>query len=213
MNQSSVFTGWQDIDLSDIGSWPVSAKLVGSLLVGLLIIGISYFLMITNTNAHYQAAAAEETSLKTEFQKKYQQATNLPQYQQQLVEVRTRYQTLIQQLPNKTEVPALLTAISDAGTSNGLQFKEFRPAPPLETDFFMTIPIEVKTAGSYHQLARYISDIANFQRIVSVGNLSLSRAVSSPNSPAPELNLEADLVTYQYQAESDTDAAPRESQP
>ncbi len=211
MNQNSAFAGWRDIDSSDISSWPISIKLVGTLLVGLAIIGISYFLVVANAKARYQAATAQETSLRAEFQQKHQQAANLPQYQQQLAEVRLRYQALLQKLPNKTEVPALLTAISDAGTSNGLQFKEFRPAAPVETAFFKTIPIEVKTVGTYHQLARYISNIANFQRIVSVGDLSLSRAQSSQSNLPSELNLDADLVTYLYQPESDT--VPKDSRP
>jgi type IV pilus assembly protein PilO len=111
-----------------------------------------------------------------------------------MVEIQDRFGVVLKQLPNKTEVPALLVDISQAGLSRGLVFNQFKPGNPRTEDFYITLPISIKVAGTYHQLAEFVSDLAALPRIVTVGNMSISGGEKSGGT----LTMNAQLFTYQY---------------
>ena len=191
----------KEIDYADLSSWPFWLKIVAALLIGVGIIGGTYAYLYTSKIKAIQVGEAKEARLKKEFLEKRKQSISLPLYEQQMVEIKQRFAVLLQQLPNKTEIPALLTDISEAGVENGLEFKRFRPKEERKQDFFVTVPIQIKASGSYHQLASFVSDIANFQRIVTLGDFKLTR--DSGNDKAsldqPPLIFDADVITYHYQ--------------
>ena len=41
-------------------------------------------------------------------------------------------------------------------------------------DFYSTLPILMEVKGNYHQLANFISDLAQMPRIVTVGDLEIT---------------------------------------
>ena len=56
------------------------------------------------------------------------------------------------------------------------------------------MPISISVKGRFHQLAEFISDLASLPRIVTVGNMTISR----PEGGGRELTMQAQLLTYQY---------------
>ena len=74
-------------------------------------------------------AEQQEVKLKDEYVNKKKQAVNLDLHRQQLREIDTQFGALLKQLPNKSQMDALLVDINQAGLGRGLQFELFRPAP------------------------------------------------------------------------------------
>ena len=101
---------------------------------------------------------------------------HMPAYQQQMIEIKERFDKVLQQLPEASEVPALLVNISEAGIEQGLVFQRFKPSQGEQRNFYVRLPIQIQASGTYHQLGGFISAIANFQRVVTVGNLDIARA-------------------------------------
>jgi type IV pilus assembly protein PilO len=116
-----------------------------------------------------------------------------------MVEIQDRFGVVLKQLPDKTEVPALLIDISQAGLSRGLVFSQFKPGNPKTEDFYITLPISIKVAGTYHQLAEFVSDLAALPRIVTVGDMS----ISGREKESSTLTMTAQMSTYQYLEESE----------
>ncbi|MEE9447514.1 MAG: type 4a pilus biogenesis protein PilO [Arenicellales bacterium] len=205
MNVSELFESLQDIDYTDISSWPFALKLLGSFLIGTLIVAAIYMLFLVPKYESYEFAQTQEVKLKKEFEKKQKLAVNLPAYQQQMIEIKDRFENVLQQLPNKGEIPDLLTDISQAGVEQGLVFKQFKPSKSEQRNFYVRLPIDIEASGSYHQLAGFISAVANFQRVVTVGAFNITRNRQSKQSEddgAPPLSFKAKIYTYHF---SDTE--------
>ena len=75
----------------------------------------------------------KETKLKDEYVSKKKQAINLDLHRQQLREIDTQFGALLKQLPNKSQMDALLVDINQAGLGRGLQFELFKPAAAGDT--------------------------------------------------------------------------------
>lgn len=202
MSITDFFQSLQEVDYSDIRSWPYVLKVFAAFLLGVALLLAIYFLFYLPKLESLQSAQNQEASLKQEFQSKQKLAINLPAYKEQMVEIKDRFENVLRQLPNQTEVPALLTDISQAGLEQGLEFKKFKPLATEQKNFYVRVPIEIEASGTYHQLASFISAIANFQRVVTMGDLSLERTRGKVNpEPGAEeapLNFKANIYTYHY---------------
>ncbi|MGH8751082.1 MAG: type 4a pilus biogenesis protein PilO, partial [Burkholderiales bacterium] len=126
------------------------------------------------------------------FVDKKKQAINLETYRKQLAEIEQSFGALLKQLPNKSEMDALLTDINQAGLGRGLQFELFKPAAS-ETvaDFYATLPISIKITGNYHELGAFASDIAKLPRIVTLNDIAI-------NPAGGVLSMDAVAKTYRY---------------
>ncbi len=185
----------QDIDIADLSTWPLWFRWFAIFLIsaGLLYGGYHYFIQPEQDELARLERA--EKQLQEQFLIKKELVVNLPAYREQMVEIQDRFGVVLKQLPDKTEVPALLIDISQAGLSRGLVFNQFKPANPRTEDFYVTLPISINVAGTYHQLAEFVSDLAALPRIVTVGDMVIS---SSGGEGSHILNMKAELFTYQY---------------
>src|SRR5258708_10829871 len=95
----------------------------------------------------------KEQELRTAFLDKKKQAVNLEAYRKQLAEIEESFGEMLKQLPNKSEMEALLTDINQAGLGRGLQFELFRPAPKENmSEFYAELPITIKLTRNYHDI-------------------------------------------------------------
>ena len=200
---SGIASSFQDVDYADISSWPAALKLIASLLIGIGILVAMYMLLYQPKLESLEAAKLTEVDLKAEFAEKQKLAVNLPAYQEQMVEIKERFASVLRQLPEESEVPALLTDISEAGVEQGLVFQGFKPSRPEQKNFYVRLPIKIQASGTYHQLADFISAIANFRRVVTVGDLEIVRARSKSSSGVVDVGLtpltfKSDIYTYHY---------------
>ena len=182
----------QDIDIGDPASWPIWFRWVGIAAVSVLILFGGYYLFISPEQQNLERLERKESQLRQTFLQKKEMVVNLPAYNNQMVEIQDRFGVVLRQLPNKTEVPALLVDISQVGLSRGLVFNQFKPGSPRTDEFYVTLPISINVSGTYHQLAEFISDLAALPRIVTLGNMEIERETGSM------LSMKAELFTYQY---------------
>ena len=82
---------------------------------------------------------------------------------------------MLRKLPNKTEVPNLLTDISQQGTAAGLEQKLFQPSAQNIKDFYAELPIKMRLTGSFHSLGAFVSGIAALPRIVTLHDVEITQ--------------------------------------
>lgn len=180
----------------DPGSWPALPKASALLVLLAGIVAGAYFADWAGQIEELDAGAAAEVKLKDDYVKKKQQSVNLDLYQQQLREIDSSFGALLKQLPNRSQMDALLVDINQAGLGRGLQFDLFRPAPAESTkDFYAELPIALKVTGSYHDMGAFASDIGQLSRIVTLNDLSL--AVSAKDGGGI-LTMDATAKTFRY---------------
>jgi type IV pilus assembly protein PilO len=159
----------------DIGSWPVLPKL--GVLLGLLIAIMAggYWFDWSKQWNQLTASRAKEDDLRKQFLEKKAQAINLEAYRKQLADIEQSFGAMLKQLPNKSEMEALLSDINQAGLGRGLQFELFKPAATeVMSDFYAELPITVKLTGNYHDIGAFTSDVSQLSRIVTLNNLALN---------------------------------------
>jgi len=193
------------LDPRDIGSWPVVPKLGALLVLLLLIVFAGYWFDWRNQLEELAKARNKEQELRTSFLDKQKQAVNLEAYRKQLAEIEESFGEMLKQLPNKSEMEALLTDINQAGLGRGLQFELFRPAQKESmSEFYAELPITIKLTGKYHDIGAFASDVSQLSRIVTLNDIALI-----PNKEG-EVVLDAVAKTFRYLDEAEI-AAQRKS--
>jgi len=176
----------------DIGSWPALPKLGALFILLLVLVFAGYWFDWQNQLDELARDRAKEQDLRTAFLDKKKQAVNLEAYRKQLAEIEESFGEMLKQLPNKSEMEALLTDINQAGLGRGLQFELFRPAPAeTRSEFYAELPITIKLAGNYHDIGAFASDISQLSRIVTLNDIALSTSKSG-------LVLDATAKTFRY---------------
>jgi type IV pilus assembly protein PilO len=175
MNQ--LLDQFRNLNTRDPGSWPALPKMLLLLVLLAAIVVAAYFFDWQGQIEELDAGRALESKLKEEYVGKKQQAVNLDLHRQQLKEIDSSFGALLKQLPNKSQMEALLVDINQAGLGRGLQFELFRPAPA-ETvkEFYAELPINIKVTGNYHDMGAFASDIGQLSRIVTLNDMNLSVA-------------------------------------
>jgi type IV pilus assembly protein PilO len=177
----------------DIGSWPVLPKLGVLLALLIVIVAGGYWFDWSNQWTQLTAARAKEDDLRRQFLEKKAQAINLEAYRKQLADIEQSFGAMLKQLPNKSEMEALLSDINQAGLGRGLQFELFKPAASeVMSDFYAELPITVKLSGNYHDIGAFASDVSQLSRIVTLNNLAL--ALDKDN----KLTMDATARTFRY---------------
>ena len=185
----------KNIDINNLGSWPVPIKIGGILVVCAIVLFAGFWFLIQGELEQYSEAQLKEEGLRETYMNKKALAINLPAYKEQMEEMEQTFGSLLRQLPNTTEVPDLLVDITQAGLGRGLEFALFRPEKELPKDFYAEMPISVEVRGTYHELAQFVSDVAALPRIVTFGDISISAGKDN------KLTMSAKAKTYRYMEE------------
>ncbi len=190
----------KNADINDPLTWPVSLKMLLIVIVAGAILFAGYWYIIKDQIIELETREREEQRLKTTFIEKKKLAINLSAYQKQMEEIRQRFGLLLQQLPDKNEVPELLIDITQAGLGQGLKFSLFDPGNKSSKGFYAVLPIKISANGSYHQYGEFISDLSTLSRIVTVGNVKITSVKGG------DLKMAAVLKTYHYVDEGETES-------
>lgn len=173
------------------GAWPWAAKLMAFAAIFLGVVTMGALLDWQDQWENLKTARVQEDSLKDAFLTKKKQAVNLDLIKKQLLETQESFGALLKQLPNKSEMDALLTDINQAGLGRGLQFELFRPGAETIKGSFAEQPITIKVTGSYDDLGKFSSDISMLPRIVTLNEIAIT-----PNGSA--LTMDAIAKTFRY---------------
>lgn len=187
-----------NIDLKTLSSapFPVRAGILG--VVFLLVLGAGYWLVWRGQIAAFNTAKDQEMSLRDSFMDKKRQAINLPIYKQQLVEINRSFGALLRQLPNRSEMDALLSDINQAGLGRGLRFELFKPEAEKKQDFYAELPIDIRVTGSYHDFGAFASDVAQLSRIATLHDVNIVANKDAKDGKDGELTMNAVVETYRY---------------
>lgn len=189
---SALAEDFRSLDPKDLGTWPLLPRIVAllALFVGLLF--AAWWFDWSSQRDELSEKQQQETKLKEEYLAKKKQAINLDEHRKQLADIDKAFGALLKQLPNKSEMEALLIDINQAGLGRGLQFELFKPGNETQKDFYAELPISVRITGGYHDLGAFAGDIAKLSRIVSLAEI----AIESGKDQA--LKMDAVAMTYRY---------------
>ena len=174
INLNKYLDEFKNTNWKDAGTWGAAPKIMVLLavLVGVPVAG--FFVFNQGQIEELEAGQQKEAKLKEEYVGKKKQAINLDLHRQQLREIDTQFGALLKQLPNKSQMDALLVDINQAGLGRGLQFELFKPAAAeMRREFYAELPIDVKVTGTYHDMGAFASDVGQLSRIVTLKDVNI----------------------------------------
>ena len=183
---------------NDPGTWHAAPKLLVLLviLVGIPVAG--FFFINQDQLKKIEQGRQTESKLKEDYVNKKKQAINLDLHRQQLREIDTQFGALLKQLPDKSQMDALLVDINQAGLGRGLQFELFKPAAAeTRREFYAELPIQVKVTGNYHDMGAFASDVGQLSRIVTLNNVAIATGADG------NLSMDATARTFRYLDEAE----------
>jgi type IV pilus assembly protein PilO len=167
------------LDLQNPGAAPLPVKLVIVIAVCIGIFIGMWQWQVVPQRENLRKAEQQEIDLKNTFEAKQTKAANLDALKQQMQQMQVDFGEMLKQLPNQTEVAALLVDISQTGLAAGLEFELFKPGKETPSEFYAELPIEIRVAGTYHQFGEFISGMAALPRIVTAHNINIDRGKGS----------------------------------
>lgn len=128
-------------------------------------------------------------------------ARDLKKYQNKIKDAKSKFKEVMLSLPEKEEIPSLISAISASGQESGLEFLLFQPKGENRKDFYAEIPVSIQVTGNFHNIVLFFDKVARLSRIVNVRDIKISRVESkgkSKTSDSSKLSTSCTAVTYKF---------------
>ena len=161
--------------------------------VFVLIIAIFIYVLFKPKLEKISSLGNELDTLEKKLVVAKKNASDLETFQAKMKEAELQFKTAMKALPEKEEIPSLLTSISRSGQDVGLEFLLFEPKTEVRKDFYAEIPVAMQVKGGYHDLAMFFDKVARLSRIVNIKNIAMGRAKDSQ-----ELSASCTAVTYKF---------------
>ena len=190
---------------------PLDKKIVIAIFVLIIIAPVVafYFLHFTAKTKEIKGLENKAVKLRKEIAGAKARAAKLDEHLAEMEETQRLFAEASVLLPQKKEIPALLTNISALGTNSGLNMARFSPRPERKKEFYAEIPVSLNIKGPYHNIGTFLYEVSKLDRIVSAINISLG----SPKMQRGEMLLSSkiNLITYRFldEAEIAAQAAPK----
>ncbi len=136
----------------------------------------------------------ENTETATKLEAAKNKAKYHAKYTADIKEAEAQYKTTMVALPDKKEIPSLLSAISQSGNEAGMDFLLFEPKPEVVKDFFAEIPVDIKIKGSFSNLMIFFDKISKLYRIVNLRDIKITNDEKNKNI----LMTTGTAVTYKF---------------
>lgn len=186
----------RSLDFNNSGAWPTQVKLGACVLLVALIIGLGWYLFVSDRRVTLEKEEATEVQLREEFQGKQGRAANLEPLKQQLAQMEVMLQQMLRQLPSKNEMPDLIVDISQTALAAGISNELFQPGSESQREFYAEKPIQLRMVGSYHQFGAFVSGVASLPRVVIMTMHDIS--LQPRDGKDGTLVLSGTVKTYRY---------------
>lgn len=182
-------TNLNHIDLNDAGSWPKAGQTVFWLGVVMLIFFLGYYLRLAPALTKLHNAQQTEQQLIQRYKVKTAESALLPAYQRQMKLISQRLRALQGKVPPAKHIPELIAKISEQAQQQRVQLLGLKLHKARLGQGYQVQPLRLEALGSYQQLALFLAELSQLDRIVSLHNFTLQPR-------GQQLNLSIELHTY-----------------
>ena len=212
------FSDLQNLDMQNIGGWPLPVKIFFMAVLFAVIQGLGFYLDITKQREVLEGERKKEATHLATIEEKQKKAANLEPLKLQMKEMQQSFGDMLKQLPSKTEVAGLLVDISQTGLAAGLEFQLFKPGGEVRSEYYAELPIEINVLGNYHEFGEFISGIAALPRIVTAHDISLAGGAMKTakkgqgQGEVPAMSMKLTAKTYRALDEEEYAAGEKQAQ-
>jgi len=184
-------------DPNNLGSAPLSVRIALLLLVVAAVLGAAYYFDVQSLQAQLESERSKEPDLKNKIVEKQQLAANLNAYKVQIVEMEQVFNTILRQLPGKKEIENLIVDVAQTSLADGLKNVQIQALPEVPFDYYAEAPYVLRFQGTYHQLAKFVSDASALPRIITLHNFA-TITPTTDFAKDKQLDFKITAKTYRY---------------
>ena len=171
---------------------PQKIGILAGLVIFLLIIG--YFYIYLPGDDKITKLAEEITGVRGDRDRKKALAANLPKLQKELQEWDAKLRAAVAQLPDRKEIPDLLSSLSTKAREAGLEILLFRPRAENFQEFYAEIPVDIVVRGGFFNAVTFFDEVGKLNRLVNIDNIDLK----NPKVGGDQVALEISTLTTTY---------------
>jgi type IV pilus assembly protein PilO len=168
--------------------------ILAGLILFLLILGYFYVYLPGDDNL---AKLAEEVgSVRVDRDKKRALSANLPKLQKELQGWDSKLKAAVAQLPDRKEIPDLLSSLSTKAREAGLEILLFRPRAENFQEFYAEIPVDIVVRGGFFSAVTFFDEVGKLSRLVNIDNIDLKNP--KVGSEPVVLDISTLATTYRF---------------
>lgn len=153
------------------------------LAVIVVLLGALYYSFLYAPRAEELAKLADSIEIAQNEKKiKTQKSANLVRLRKDLQDLDAELKRAVAQLPEKREIPELLSNISSKARQAGLEVLLFRPRPEAFQDFYAEVPVDITVKGNFHNTVTFFDEVGRMNRLININNIGFKNpAVNGDN--------------------------------
>ena len=180
---------------------------LAGLVVAILL--LDYFLFYSPRSDEISKLTQEVESQRNERDKKKKEAANIPKLKEQMARLDGRLKEAVAQLPDRKEIPDLLSSISNKVKESGLDILIFRPRAENIQEFYAEIPVDIVVRGGFHNVATFFDEVGRLNRLVNIANIELRNPKANEDQVIMDVSTVATTFRFLDEAERAKIAAER----
>jgi type IV pilus assembly protein PilO len=173
--------------------------ILAGLIIFLLVIG--YFYVYLPGDDKVTKLAEEITGVRGDRDRKKALSANLPKLQKELQEWDAKLKAAVAQLPDRKEIPDLLSSLSTKAREAGLEILLFRPRAENFQEFYAEIPVDIVVRGGFFNAVTFFDEVGKLNRLVNIDNIDLKNPKVGGDQVALEISTLA--TTYRFLDEAE----------
>jgi type IV pilus assembly protein PilO len=154
----------------------------------------------------FEEATSKVDSLNSSIQQEKRIARNLSKFKEEVKDLEAKLKFALTELPDKREIPDLLSTVSGRARDSGLEVTLFKPLPETFREFYAEVPVLVNVQGTYHQIATFFDEVAKLPRIVNINQIAIRDAKIGEEEVS--VKAECTAVTFRYLDEAERVKSP-----
>ena len=173
--------------------------ILAGLIIFLLVIG--YFYIYLPGDVGITKLTEEITGIRNDRDKKKTLSANLPKLKKELQEWDAKLKAAVAQLPDRKEIPDLLSSLSIKAREAGLEILLFRPRAENFQEFYAEIPVDIVVRGGFFNAVTFFDEVGKLNRLVNIDNIDLKNPKVGGDQVALEISTLA--TTYRFLDEAE----------
>ena len=179
-----------------------TAQKIAMLAVTVILMIALYYSFLFGPRADELAKLADSVEIAlNEKTVKTQKAANLSRLRQDLQRLDAELRKAIAQLPEKREIPELLSSISSKAQQSGLDVLLFRPRAESYQEFYAEVPVDITVKGNFYNTVNFFDEVGRMDRLVNIDNIGFKNPIVSGDNVVLETTSVATAFRFLDEAE------------
>ena len=179
-----------------------TAQKIAMLAVTVILMIALYYSFLFGPRADELAKLADSVEIaRNEKTVKTQKAANLSRLRQDLQRLDAELRKAIAQLPEKREIPELLSSISSKAQQSGLDVLLFRPRAESYQEFYAEVPVDITVKGNFYNTVNFFDAVGRMDRLVNIDNIGFKNPTVSGDNVVLETTSVATAFRFLDEAE------------